>query len=163
MATLLDAVGPVVAISPPGTKLPPLGAARITLDNDNWQSQVEEWASQARAIVLGATPGEVRAGFLWELELVARHLDTVPVIVVVAPFRKRELTRRLHTFLGASWAWTYPLDRASGGMMVACHLPHLGWRAFGARRRTDLGYAVAVRECLAWMEAETALPARRPQ
>jgi hypothetical protein len=155
LVTLMDQAGPVVAVSPPGTRLAPLGAARITLSNDEWQDQVRQWAGQSQMLVLGATPSEIRDGYRWELELVSQHLPTRPLLLVLAPHRRRELHRRFGLFLRQNWPWVHPLARVPDGILVAGHVPGVGWRAFGARRRTDATYAVAMKECLDWVSGAT--------
>jgi hypothetical protein len=57
-------VGPVVAPSLPGQKLPPLGAARAQLSDQSWRPEIEHWMRQAQVIVvvLGRTEG-----LAWEI------------------------------------------------------------------------------------------------
>ncbi len=57
--------GPVLAIGRPGEVVPPLGAARVYVDGEDWQSVVKSLASSSRYLVLVVDP---TAGVLWEIE-----------------------------------------------------------------------------------------------
>lgn len=144
LATTLDVVGPVVAISPPSTKLPPLGAARVTLSNDSWQEQVESWGRQAQIVVLGGTPDSVRAGYQWELEFVEAIMHSLPVMVVLAPHKKPELKRRWQVFLQKHGTWAESLGAMPESLQVAIHYPFKGWQGYGAPTRTDVTYAASI-------------------
>ncbi len=143
----LSSFGPVVAISPPGQRLPALGAARASVDHEKWQDQVVEWASQARAVVLSGTPTEVRQGFGWEIEMLAQSIHHRRVIVIFAPWRPAELRRRLTGFLEHARRW--PLFAqlpwiAQDGAHVATFADGRGWRMYGAPRRSDWSYTVCI-------------------
>src|SRR4029077_18038660 len=47
----LSRYGPVSAVTPPGTRLAPLGAARETIEPANWQSAVAGWMAHSALIV----------------------------------------------------------------------------------------------------------------
>lgn len=144
----LSMTGPVIAIAPPGAKLPPIGAARASFGNDEWQAHVEHYARTARAVVLSATPREVRAGFGWEIDLVANRMGHGRVMVVLGPWSRSQLVHRWRQFCQAvahlplfapmAMAWVPP------GVQVLAHSDRQGWRAWGARSRTDWTYAMAV-------------------
>ncbi|MBL7551420.1 hypothetical protein I6A60_26695 [Frankia sp. AgB1.9] len=63
-ARSLSAVGPVVAINPPGMTLPPLGAARATMSDVDWQSRIDEWMKQGALVVIAVPPFALTAGLL---------------------------------------------------------------------------------------------------
>jgi hypothetical protein len=65
-------VGPVVAVGRPGEELPELGAARMYLPDQIWQSTVRDVMSKARLVILriGDTPGVIWE-FTTALELVS--------------------------------------------------------------------------------------------
>ena len=67
----LTTAGPVIAISRGTSGLADLGAAKATLADDEWRDRVREWVGGARAVIMSATPSEVRAGLLWEVEHLA--------------------------------------------------------------------------------------------
>lgn len=143
----LSRYGPVVAISPPGQRLPPLGAARASLDHESWQGKVLEWADQARAVVLSGTPTEVRQGYSWEIETLGQGIGHRRVMVVCAPWRPAEFRRRLGGFLAhaARWPLFAPLSWvAQDGLHVATFGDGRGWRAYGAPRRSDWSYTVCM-------------------
>ncbi|MBX3193485.1 MAG: hypothetical protein KF727_00095 [Microbacteriaceae bacterium] len=147
----LTTAGPVIAISRGTSKLPDLGAAKATLGDDEWQSKVDEWVGGARAVVMSATPDQVREGLLWELTHLSGRSDSPPIVLVIAPWSRAEIERRFSAFRMAT------VDLPPFGELAA-ELPdgvHLavwrrgdGWRAYGARRRWDWTYAAALRRAL---------------
>lgn len=143
----LQRCGPVVAIAPPGSRLPRIGAARASYGHDEWQDKVTELAQRAAVVVLSATPDSVREGFGWEIDLVANHLEHGRVMVVVGPWRG-QLERRWEAFRSyvAQLPFFAPLATASlpAGLLVAAHTTRWGWASWGATQRTDVTYAVAI-------------------
>jgi hypothetical protein len=85
LAKAVRSVGPLIAIGEPGERLPPLGAARIYVDGDNWQMVVEELVERSQLVILraGRTPG-----FWWELEHLAKSCDPRKVVIYL-PKRDR--------------------------------------------------------------------------
>lgn len=79
-ADLFAPVGPFVAIGQPGEQLPPLGAARLYVENDNWQAKVLELLTQAKLVVIygGETPG-----LGWELRQVRERLHPSRVTIMI--------------------------------------------------------------------------------
>jgi hypothetical protein len=77
--------GPVIALNPPFTTLPPLGAARATLDPADWQSTIGNWMEQAAQIVFVAPPDRVTQGFLWELRTVSTSKYWDKTLLVAPP------------------------------------------------------------------------------
>ncbi|WP_141760282.1 hypothetical protein [Streptomyces fradiae] len=160
LARHLNKLGPVVALNPPGTRLPRLGAAKSTRSNDSWKSQVEEWADQAAAIVVAATPQYVNCGFQWEIEYLAKNVPNTPLLLVLAPYDERDLQDRWlrfleiatrsgrdtsvrPRFLGLQY---YRSDNTAAHIMVA--KPDGGWIVWGAHRRTEFSYAVAFSQAI---------------
>ncbi|WP_156222978.1 hypothetical protein [Pseudactinotalea suaedae] len=144
----LSATGPVIAIAPPGSTMPPIGAARASFSNDEWQQHVTRYAETARAVVLSATPGQIRHGYGWELDLIANRISHQRVLVVLGPWPLRSLGRRWTQFCMA--VSTVPffapitMPWVPDGIHVLAHSPRQGWQGWGARRRLDWTYAVAV-------------------
>lgn len=150
MVRQLSATGPVIAIAPPGSNLPAIGAARASFSNDEWQHHVTRYAETARAVVLSATPGEIRAGYGWELDLIANRITHQRVLVVLAPWRLSQLRRRWTQFcMAVSHVPLFApitMPWVPDGVHVIAHSARLGWHAWGATRRTDWTYAVAIDE-----------------
>lgn len=148
MVRQLGRFGPVVAISPPGTVLPPIGAARMTLSNDEWQGRVAELASGAAAVVISATPASVREGFEWEMELIATRIGHERVILVIPPRRPKVVAERWAGFLTAAARWRLFWVLSAIPLPTGTHLiTYAGdgnWRFWGCRRRWDWSYAVAI-------------------
>ncbi|GAB2622213.1 hypothetical protein [Pseudactinotalea suaedae] len=147
----LQRSGPVVAIAPPGARLPKIGAARASYGHDEWQEKVTELAQRAAVVVLSATPSSVREGFGWEIDLVANRLEHGRVMVVVAPWRG-QLARRWEAFRSYVSSLPFFADLASAslpdGLLVAARTSRWGWSSWGATRRTDVTYAVAIDHAL---------------
>ncbi len=73
MVANLELIGPVIAIGRPGEKLPTLGAARMYVGNEDWQTIALELMKYAQIVViriLGDTPG-----IRWELTCARENLD----------------------------------------------------------------------------------------
>jgi len=84
----LSFIGPVVAVGKPGEKLPPLGAARLYFDAEDWQAHVERLIQQARAVVLVLfSPGSLEVhgqgeGLKWEIEQAISQTNLEKILVV---------------------------------------------------------------------------------
>lgn len=148
MVRQLSATGPVIAIAPPGSNMPPIGAARASFSNDEWQQHVHRYAETARAVVLSATPGEIRQGYGWELDLVANRISHQRVLVVLGPWSLSSLRRRWTQFCMAVSAVPFfapiTMPWVPDGIHVLAHSPQQGWQGWGAARRNDWTYAVAI-------------------
>jgi hypothetical protein len=148
LAEHLSSLGPVIAISGSKQRLQDLGAAKVSLGGDTWQDQVREWVGGARAVVLSATPSEVRAGLEWEIEHLATRADAPPLILVISPWPPDERRRRWEGFLATAGEW--PLFRRlveqppPSATHILTHSREAGWIAYGARRRWDWSYAASI-------------------
>jgi hypothetical protein len=148
MVRQLSTTGPVIAVAPPGSTMPAIGAARASFGNDEWQQHVARYAETARAVVLSATPGEIRQGYGWELDLIAHRVGHQRVLVVLGPWPLASLRRRWTQFCMAVSAVPFfapiTMPWVPDGVHVLAHSPQQGWQAWGARRRLDWTYAVAI-------------------
>jgi hypothetical protein len=80
---LVDALndfGPCVAIGQPGEKLPDLGAARMYLDDDEWQDKVRELLVSSRLVVLRAGYTQ---NFFWEVEQSIKIATPQKIIMLI--------------------------------------------------------------------------------
>lgn len=71
MANALKSVGPVVAIGDPRDRLPDLGAARLYVDDGDWQSKIIRLIERAELVVVETDASE---GLLWEVDQVVQHV-----------------------------------------------------------------------------------------
>lgn len=78
LAQALGKLGPVVAIGKPGENLPELGAARMYVDDDSWQSTVKSLIGRAQFVIFRA--GETE-GLRWEVQTATRSLDPEKLIL----------------------------------------------------------------------------------
>jgi hypothetical protein len=87
-------IGPVVAIGRPGEKLPPVGAARTWLSNDDWQARVTDYLGKCRfaVMMIGVIKGE--DGLAWELRRVLETISLEKLILVMPPVKEKEAQKR---------------------------------------------------------------------
>lgn len=72
LAKVFSRIGPFIAIGNPDEKLPELGASRMYVSHENWQTEVHKLMAEAQLIVLRAGVSE---GFLWELQSITKVCD----------------------------------------------------------------------------------------
>lgn len=84
-------VGPVIAIGRPGEGLPPLGAARDYVSDDDWQEHARNWINESAAILLVLGPTE---GLAWEIVRIERDDAIKKSIFILPPLSDVELVRR---------------------------------------------------------------------
>jgi hypothetical protein len=80
LAQVLSQIGPVVAIGKPGDLLPQLGASRMYVEDDEWQSTVRMLMAVSRLVVLRAKRTD---GLFWEVEQAARRLRPEQILFLV--------------------------------------------------------------------------------
>jgi hypothetical protein len=80
LAPILSEVGPYIAIGKPGEPLPELGAARAYVSDEAWQSQIMQWLSRARLVIVraGATNG-----LQWEIAQIVRYLRPIQLLILL--------------------------------------------------------------------------------
>jgi hypothetical protein len=145
IARHLSPIGPVIAVNPPGTKLPPLGAARQTLANEDWQAVVDDWMARSALIVIGAPPDHVRPGLLWELHHIDQTARWSKTLFVVPPVRRAQLDARWRDLAAAVPYWPSPADLGIDPgrvMLLARHGQR--WTTITANGRTEWSYAAAI-------------------
>jgi hypothetical protein len=148
LAEQLSAWGPVIAIS--GTKrvMQDLGAAKMSFDGGEWRDYVRTWVGGARAVVLSATPSQVREGLEWEIAHLATREGAPPIVLVIAPWPRAERRRRWDAFLASASRWgmfrallEHPAPSAAH---ILTYSESRGWTTYGARRRWDWSYAASL-------------------
>ena len=149
----LRTVGPVIALAPPGARLPALGAARVVRSNDSWKDQIREWADSAAVVVVAATPREVSPGLTWEIEFLAKEATKVPVVLAISPYKRKAVELRWRRFcheavnLPRFGGLVSYIEHNSGAHFLT-QRDDLGWTAWGARMRSEFTYAVALAEAV---------------
>ena len=149
MVRYLSRFGPVIAISGDhGRSLPSLGAAKASFADHQWQSKVHEWMGSALAVVVAATPDQVRDGLMWELVQLSDVERRPRVLLVIAPWPRDQLGGRWQGFVAAASRLplfaglaTHPFP---SGVQVLTFTTDAGWRGYGAARRWDWTYAAAL-------------------
>lgn len=91
----LGAFGPVIAVGRPGERLPHLGAARLYLPGDDWQTGVLRLMELSQLIVLRLGDGE---GLWWEVDQ-AQATQPPHKLVLLVPGGRPDLAERLDKHL----------------------------------------------------------------
>lgn len=151
LAWRLNDIGPVVALNPPDTKLSPIGAARTTLGNDEWQHTIDEWMMEATVIVVAAPPSHVTPGLRWELDRIQREDLWSKTVFVLPPVPDDDLRHRWEGFApllkdAAPWADAMPGDPAA--VLAARVEPGRGWSVVIADERSEWSYAEGLEEAI---------------
>ena len=142
----LSRYGPVIAVSPPSTRLAPLAAARETIYSADWQAVVTSWMAQSARIVFLAPPGRVTEGLQWELRAVAEHGQWDKAIMVVPPVPAEQLQTRWRAF-GAAHGRLWPFTVAGplvDPLALVLAFRRGQWDVTTADRRTEWSYAAAL-------------------
>ena len=120
----LSSRGPVIALNPPFTTLPPLGAARATLDSADWQSTVATWMDQAAQIIFVAPPERTTQGLLWEMRAIANaeYWDKTLVVVpdLVSPLALSERWQEFRPVCKTIWPLGLPFACLSARYSSVC-------------------------------------------
>lgn len=145
----LSRFGPVIAISGDhGRTLPSLGAAKASFSDDQWQSKVHAWMGSALAVVVAATPDQVRDGLMWELVQLSDLERRPRVLLVIAPWPREQLGSRWRGFVAAASRLPLFTPLAArpfpDAAQVLTFTTDAGWRGYGATRRWDWSYAAAL-------------------
>jgi len=146
----LSRYGPVIAISPPSTRLAPLGAARETIYSADWQSVVASWMDQSALIVFLAPPSRATEGLQWELRTVTARGQWDTTLVVVPPVPAEKLQASWQSFAAACaglWPFTVAGPLADPRALVLA-FRHGRWDVTTADRRTEWSYAAALDRAL---------------
>jgi hypothetical protein len=141
--------GPVIAVNPPGSRLPPLGAARATLDPEDWQATVAAWMEKSAQIVFVAPPEQIHRGLLWELRTVTASKYWDKALIVVPPVPPQDLARRWQGFqsvCGTLWPFTFPLP-ADVTSALALTFRSNRWTVIIADRKSEWSYSAALKCC----------------
>lgn len=89
---VLSEIGPVVAIGKPGETLPPLGAARVYVqDGGDWQMRFKELLGKAKLVVIS---GGATNGLLWEIKQVFDIFPSERVILLLPIMTRTGFTKK---------------------------------------------------------------------
>ena len=110
----MHSYGPVVAIGHPGERLPPLGAARIHVDDADWHTTVSDLAAKARLVVL--RPADTKA-VLWEAATAARVAGSDKIALYVRDLEPGVWTGFIHQ-LGDTLGAPLPPDSEPAAILL---------------------------------------------
>jgi hypothetical protein len=81
LRSALEPFGPFVAIGSPEDELPPLGASRLYISSEDWQSRVKTLLNEASLVIIlaGSTPG-----LAWEIVQVRASVDPHRLVIAVS-------------------------------------------------------------------------------
>ena len=91
---ILDRSGPVLAIGRPREVIPPLGAARIYVHDEDWQNLVRVLTYFARIVFLRV--GDT-SGFIWELRHLRTGCDPLKLLLFFPPTSGGKRNKALDT------------------------------------------------------------------
>lgn len=101
----LRRLGTVVAVGRPNERLPPIGAARLYVDDLDWQVLVEDLIHRADLVVIQS--GE-SVGLSWELQTIIMLKEPNAVVVFLeSELRKRAGDRAANYRSYRNWAWRH--------------------------------------------------------
>jgi hypothetical protein len=89
LVNALSHIGPVIAVGRPGERLPPSGASRLYVPNEEWQGTVSHLMSSAGLVVLflfAGTPkktGATSTGFTWEIDQAIKILQPQQLLLML--------------------------------------------------------------------------------
>jgi len=101
LAALMSRAGPFVAVGDPRDPAPPLGAARLYVEQGQWQERVQALLAGARLVVVraGLTPG-----LRWEVETLLQTLPLSKVFLFLPRDGDREFLAHARGGLFLAWA-----------------------------------------------------------
>lgn len=139
--------GQVVAVSPPGQELAPLGVRRLLFSNETWQEEVKALMKRCQAVIISATPDQMHDGLAWEIATLNQMGDHIPWALLVAPWPGDEATDRFSRFT-QSLPEEGRLSMAAGleiprGLLMLFR-KNSTWHVLHADTRDDTAYALAI-------------------
>jgi len=100
--TILNALGPLIAVGNPGEPLPHIGAARAFLSKDAWQPAVLRWIDEAVLVVMIAGPTDM---IRWELERIVEKDSFHKFAIALPPGEPSDRWRNVMKVLSTTpWA-----------------------------------------------------------
>lgn len=113
LARILERIGPVVAIGKPGEELPELGAARLYVGHDEWQSVVGALMRKAALVVVRVGPSP---GVLWEIDQALTQIprERLALVMLGGEPLSAQVAARLAPALGEALPAALAAPRRSG-------------------------------------------------
>ena len=155
----LSRFGPVIAVNPGEIRRPPIGAARMTMSNHEWQARISDHIAKSLLIVVGAAPQRRTDGLGWELSQIEESKALPKTLLVLPPMPVSAVRARWEIFCSMAVSYHLPpeLSRSADHHLVLTSAGNGRWRTWHSRRRTEWNYIVALREA-----ARSVLGAERP-
>jgi hypothetical protein len=159
----LSGFAPVIAVNPSGIKKAPIGAARVTMSNAEWQARIRDHVAKSPLIVVGAAPQRHTDGLGWELSEIERSGALPKTLLVLPPLPVSALRARWEIFssMAASYRMPTELSWSADHHLVLADAGNGSWRTWHSRRRTEWNYVVALREAAQTILDPQKRPARR--
>jgi hypothetical protein len=142
----LSHFAPVIAVDPAGIRKKPIGAARMTLTDKEWQGNVQSYIDQAMMIVVGAAPQRRTDGLSWELAQIAGKEALPRTLLLLPPLPASAVRARWEVFASMATSYLLPPDLtpcADHHLVLAAVGPGR-WRTWYSRRRTEWDYMAAL-------------------
>lgn len=143
VARSLGAVGPVRALSEPGTRLPPLGAVRESASMDVWRDRITELMDAAPMIAVCVARTE---SLRWEVWQISERNAIARTMFLLPPTDPMDRRRRLHALAAMLNLHPGMIDlEAPGSRVLAVTMPLPGRPVvYTSRAHDDVSYVVAI-------------------
>jgi hypothetical protein len=144
----LSGFAPVIAVNPDGIRKSPIGAARMTISNNEWQARIRDHIASSPLIVVGAAPQRRTDGLGWELTEIEKAGALSRTLLVLPPLPGSALRARWQIFcsMAASYQLPTELSWSADQHLVLASAGNGRWQTWHSRRRTEWNYVVALRE-----------------
>lgn len=156
IARALGDRGPVVGVDAPGTDLAPLGAARESFGQGEWQPEVRKRICQAGWIAIGAARGSIADGFGWELCRITELKRWPSVLLVLPPVpaaEQQDAWNVFTSFVDEVTGMKHHLPLVVGDALVVFGTAATGWTVMTADRRDEWSYDAALDQAVDLIEA----------
>lgn len=111
--------GPVRAVAQPGTRLPPLGAVREHLPDEEWEERVEKYIRKSALVIM--TVGRTE-GVIEEMHMIARQRSLHKAVFLVPPVESAIRERVLYSKFGLPVS-QFSEIRSTGRLVLAATVP----------------------------------------
>ena len=166
VARAVHSIGPIRALSDPGTRLPQLGAVRERVSDDAWQGRIADLIETSSLVVVSLARTE---HCILEIKDLQQRGALHKTLFVVAPVDSEERRKRLDVLAHALDIAPAELDFESADTVVLAVVVHplLGTRVFTSDAPDDVSYQLAIRAAQTfietdWSQIPPALPTTNP-
>lgn len=115
LAGVMNKVGPFVAVGRPGERLPKIGAARMYIPDNEWQSKIGELLKKSRLVVLRAGRTE---GLHWEFSQVVQQLKPLQLLIMFPAQKSKKIYQQFREWANEILPKPLPEGRPKAGFLT---------------------------------------------